>query len=165
MTIVCPGLCPTTFFLLEEDEDRLLEDIWPFGMAMLSNDIVESLSKFLKQVFKEHSARGSGKRKATGHSSCGRPKASVNLDTDALGQVLQHSFSCTPTGVGLPFASCGTREKLSAPSFRAVECYNDPTNDRGSGSDTQSGVARSETKLSNGPIAITILCAMAAHRC
>ena len=33
---------------LEEDADRLLEDIWPFGMAMFSGDIVESLNRFLK---------------------------------------------------------------------------------------------------------------------
>ena len=30
----------------------------------------------------------------------------------------------------------GTRESLSESRFRAVRCYNDPTNDCGSGSDT-----------------------------
>ena len=33
---------------LEEDADRLLDDIWSFGLAMFSNDIVESLNRFLK---------------------------------------------------------------------------------------------------------------------
>ena len=77
---------------LEEDADRLLDDIWPFGMAMFSNDIVGSQKRFLKQAFNEHSARGGGKQKATGQSACGHPEASVDLDADALGQVLQWVF-------------------------------------------------------------------------
>ena len=50
------------------------------------------LDRSLKHAFNEHSARGGGKQKATGQSACGRPKASVNLDADALGQVLQWVF-------------------------------------------------------------------------
>ena len=47
---------------LKEDADRVLDDIWPFGLAMFSNDIVESLNRFLKQAFNEHSARGGGRQ-------------------------------------------------------------------------------------------------------
>ena len=78
--------------LFLEDADRLQEDIWPFSMAMFSNDIVEDLNKFLKQALKEHSAQGADKQKATGQSAFGRPKASVNLDVDTVGQVLHWVF-------------------------------------------------------------------------
>ena len=84
---------------LEEDADRLLKDIRPFGMAMFSNDIFESLNMFLKQGFNEHSARGGGKKKATGQTTSGqkatgqtasgRPEASIESEAGALGQVLQ----------------------------------------------------------------------------
>ena len=77
---------------MEEDLDRLLEDIWPFGMAMLSNDIVESLNMFLKEAFQEHTAWGSGKQKAIRHTACGLPKASINSNPAALEQVLQWVF-------------------------------------------------------------------------
>ena len=63
---------------LEEDADRLLEDIWPFGMAMFSNHIVQSLNRFLTHAFSEHSAWGGGKQKATVQSARGRPEASVD---------------------------------------------------------------------------------------
>ena len=74
---------------LEEDADRVLDDIWPFGLAMFSNDIVESLNRFLKQAFNEHSARGGGRQTATGTASYGRSQASIDSDADALRQVLQ----------------------------------------------------------------------------
>ena len=61
-------------------------------MAMFSNDIVESLSRCLKQAFNEHIARGGGKQKAAGQSACGRPEASVDSDDDALGQVVRWIF-------------------------------------------------------------------------
>ena len=76
---------------LEEDANRLLEDIWPFSRAIFSNNIVESRNKLLKRAFNEHSARGGGKQKATGQSACGRPEAFVDLDADAR-QVLQWVF-------------------------------------------------------------------------
>ena len=69
-----------------------MEDIWAFGMPMFSHDFVESLNRFLKQAFNEHSARGGGKQMATKQSACGRPEASVDSDADALGQVLQWAF-------------------------------------------------------------------------
>ena len=56
-----PGLPSHCLLFLEEDANRLLQDIWPFSMAVFSNDIVQSLNRFLKQGFDEHSARGSGK--------------------------------------------------------------------------------------------------------
>ena len=74
---------------LDEDADHVLDDIWPFGLAMFSNDIVQSLNRFLKQAFNEHSARGGGRQTATGTASCGRSQASIDSDADALRQVLQ----------------------------------------------------------------------------
>ena len=44
-----PGSASHYLLFLEEDANRLL-DIWPFDMAMFSNDIVESPNGFLKQV-------------------------------------------------------------------------------------------------------------------
>ena len=77
---------------LEEDADRVLDDIWPFGLAMFSNDIVESLNRFLKQAFNEHSAPGGGRQTATGTASYGRSQASIDSGADALRQVLQWVF-------------------------------------------------------------------------
>ena len=96
-----PGSASHYLLFLEEDADRLLEDIWPFGMAMFSNDIVESLNRFLKQAFNEHNARGGDKQKATGQSACGRP-ASVDSDADAWGECCLGLFyistsTCTNT--------------------------------------------------------------------
>ena len=87
-----PGSPSHYLTFLEEDGDHLLQDIWPFGMAMFSNDIAESLDGFLKQAFNEHSAWGGGKQKATGQSACGRPEAFVDRDADTPGQVLQWVF-------------------------------------------------------------------------
>ena len=89
-------------FFLEEDANRLLEYIWPISMIMFSNNMVESLNKFLKETFNKHSARGSGKQKATEQSACGRPEAFVDSDADVLGQVLNGFFyiftsTCTNT--------------------------------------------------------------------
>ena len=77
---------------LEEDVDRVLDDIWPFGLAMFSNDIVESLNRCLKQAFNEHSAWGGGRQTATRTASRGRSQASIDSDADALRQVLQWVF-------------------------------------------------------------------------
>ena len=87
-----PGSVSHYLLFLEEDAHRLLEDIWPFGMAMFSNDILESQDRFLKQAFNEHSAQGGGKQKATGQNARGLPEACVDSDPDALGQVLQRVF-------------------------------------------------------------------------
>ena len=59
---------------------------------MFSNDIVESLNRFLKQAFNEHSARGGGRQTAAGTASRGRSQASIDSDADALRQVLQWVF-------------------------------------------------------------------------
>ena len=75
-----------------ERGSRLLEDIWPFGMAMFSNNIVEIQKRFLKQAFNEHNAPGGGKQNATGQTACGRPEPFVHSDADPLGQVLPWVF-------------------------------------------------------------------------
>ena len=81
----CAPESPSHYLLFsEEDATPLLEDIWPFGMAMFSKSIVESLNRFLKEAFNEHSAQGGGKQKASGQNACGRPDASVDPDADTL---------------------------------------------------------------------------------
>ena len=77
---------------MEEDAYCVLDDSWPFGLAMFSNDIVESLNRFLKQAFNAHSARGGGRQTATGTAGCCRSQASIGSDADALRQVLQWVF-------------------------------------------------------------------------
>ena len=83
-----PRYASRYLIFLEADADRLLEDIWPFGRAMFSNNIIKRLNSFVKQACNEHNAQGGSKQKATGQSTCGRMEASVEPDADALGPVL-----------------------------------------------------------------------------
>ena len=52
----------TSWYLLslEHDVDTMLQNIKPFGLAMLSRDISESMNRFLKHGHNEHSNRGGG---------------------------------------------------------------------------------------------------------
>ena len=45
---------------LEHDVDTMLQNIKPFGLAMFSGDISESINRFLKHGHNEHSNRGGG---------------------------------------------------------------------------------------------------------
>ena len=45
---------------LEHDVDTMLHNIKPFGLAMFSGDILESINRFLKHGHNEHSNRGGG---------------------------------------------------------------------------------------------------------
>ena len=45
---------------LEHDVDIILQNIKPFGLAMFSGDISESINRFVKQGRNEHSNRGGG---------------------------------------------------------------------------------------------------------
>ena len=45
---------------LEHDVDTMLQNIKPFGLAMFSGDISESINRFLKHGHNEHSNRGEG---------------------------------------------------------------------------------------------------------
>ena len=38
----------------------MLQNIWPFGLAMFCGDISESINRFLKHGHNEHSNRGGG---------------------------------------------------------------------------------------------------------
>ena len=59
------AICPTSgsqyLLFLEQDCEQLLEDIYPYGMAMFSGDVVEGFNRLLKQAFNDHSNRGGGK--------------------------------------------------------------------------------------------------------
>ena len=52
--------------MLSQDFDRLLPHLYPFGMAMFCQDVVESLNRLLKLAYTEHSAHGGGHPTATG---------------------------------------------------------------------------------------------------
>ena len=45
---------------LEHDVDAMLQNIWPFGLAMFCDDISKSINRFLKHGYNEHSNRGGG---------------------------------------------------------------------------------------------------------
>ena len=45
---------------LEHDVDTMLQNIKPFGLAMFSGDISESINRFVKHGHNEHSNRGGG---------------------------------------------------------------------------------------------------------
>ena len=52
----------TSWYLLslECDVDAMLQNIWPFGLAMFCGDISESINRFLKHGHNKHSNRGGG---------------------------------------------------------------------------------------------------------
>ena len=68
---------------LEHDVDTMLQNIKPFGLAMFSGDISESINRFVKHGHNEHSNRGGGGavgwrgwtrcRVVSGRPSTGRP--------------------------------------------------------------------------------------------
>ena len=45
---------------LEHDVDAMLQNICPFGLAMFSGDVSESINRFLKHGHNEHGNRGGG---------------------------------------------------------------------------------------------------------
>ena len=74
----------TSWYLLslEHDADTMLQNIKPFGLAMFSGDISESINRFLKHGHNEHNNRGGGVvgwrgwtrcRVVSGRPSTGRP--------------------------------------------------------------------------------------------
>ena len=59
-------------------------------------------------------------------------------------------FWLRPRLAGVACSRHSTQGNPSGSRFRAVHCYDDPTNDCGSGSATQWGLAESETRLCSG---------------
>ena len=55
---ICPDSKGHYLLFLEEDCQHVLADIYPYGMAMFSGDVVESLNRLLKKGFNDHSDRG-----------------------------------------------------------------------------------------------------------
>ena len=58
---ICPRLRSPYLLWLRRDERRVLEAIRPWGCAMFSGDVVESLNAFLKDIFLTATSRGGGK--------------------------------------------------------------------------------------------------------
>ena len=61
-----PGKGGHYISLLLCDFDRLMCHIYPFGLALFCNDVIESLNRFLKLAYTEHSNRGGGHRRTMG---------------------------------------------------------------------------------------------------
>ena len=55
-----PGKGGHYISLLKHDFDLLMRHIYPVGLAVFCNDVIESLNRFLKVVYMEHSSRGGG---------------------------------------------------------------------------------------------------------
>ena len=55
---------------LEQDVDTMLQNIKPFGLAMFSADISESINRFRKHGHNEHSNRGGGAVGCRGWTRC-----------------------------------------------------------------------------------------------
>ena len=55
-----PGKGGHYISLLKHDFDLLMHHIYPFGLALFCNDVIESLNRFLKLAYTEHSSRGGG---------------------------------------------------------------------------------------------------------
>jgi hypothetical protein len=55
-----PGKGGHYISLLKCDFDLLMRHIYPFGLALFCNDVIESLNRFLKLAYTEHSSRGGG---------------------------------------------------------------------------------------------------------
>ena len=56
------SVATTSWYLhsLEHDVDTMLQNIKPFGLAMFSGDISESINRFVKHGHNEHNKRGGG---------------------------------------------------------------------------------------------------------
>ena len=72
---------------LEHDVDTMLQNIKPYGLAMFSGDISESINRFLKHGHNEHSNRGGGGLsgggggRGVGSSVVGHPQGSQCAST------------------------------------------------------------------------------------
>ena len=58
---ICPRLRSPYLLCLRRDARRVLDAIRPWGCAMFSGDVVESLNAFLKDIFLTATSRGGGK--------------------------------------------------------------------------------------------------------
>ena len=58
---ICPCLRSPYLLFLRRDTRRVLDAIRPWGCAMFSGDVVESLNAFLKDIFLPATSRGGGK--------------------------------------------------------------------------------------------------------
>ena len=86
---LAPGKAGHYISLLNHDFDLLMARIFPFGLAMFCNDVIESLNRFFKLAYNEHSNRGGGRFADSGvDEESGLP----NKHFDAQGAVLVQCF-------------------------------------------------------------------------
>ena len=79
--------------ILEYDADRILANIFPYGLAMFCGDIVESLNRLLKKAYTGHSNRGGGGGHGTGlQPGSRRLRKSVGSQARVLLQCLAWIF-------------------------------------------------------------------------
>ena len=79
---------------LEQDVDAMLHNIWPFGLAMFSGDISESINRFLKHGPNEHSNRGGEGCKVEGENEVeGRKWSAINREAGVQAQCMTWLFA------------------------------------------------------------------------
>ena len=79
---------------LEQDVDTMLHNIKPFGLAMFSGDISESINRFLKHGHNEHSNRGGGACRVEGVDEVsGRQLSAIHREANVQEQCMTWLFA------------------------------------------------------------------------
>ena len=77
---------------LEHDVDTMLQNIKPFGLAILSGDISESINPFMKHGQNEHSNRGGCRVEGVDEVS-GRRLSAIHREADVQAQCMTWLFA------------------------------------------------------------------------
>ena len=89
----CPSTLSNYMVFLEWDCDCVLQGIRPWGLAMFSGDVQETLHRFEKQAHNEHSPQGGGSSADEGLALGNlRQQSAVNRDSAVLEQSLGWVF-------------------------------------------------------------------------
>ena len=85
-----------SFYLLslEQDVDAMLQNIKPFGVALFSGDISESIDRFVKNGYNEHSNRGGGGCRVEGVDEVsGRQWSAIQREANVQAQCMTWLFA------------------------------------------------------------------------
>ena len=78
---------------LEHDVDTMLQNIHPFGLAMFSGDISQSIYRFLKHGHNEHSNRGGGGAVGGVDEVSGRQWSAIHREANVQAQCMTWLFA------------------------------------------------------------------------
>ena len=84
----------TSWYLLslEHDVNTMLQNMKPFGLAMLSGDISETINRFLKHGHNQHSNRGGGGLEGV-HEVSGRQWSAIHTEANVQAQCMMWRFA------------------------------------------------------------------------